>query len=352
MSDREIRSCQAAFRRRIPAARKQRFAIAFLVLGVPLLASCRDTQGNARSRTEKHIIVVGIGKDDPTWPVIEAAAQSFESQRPLVTVEAVAPERTSPVEQQQILEDMASQRMDGICVAPVDPRAILPVIQNLVRQGKSVVLIGRDVPKSGRSGYCGPSEFEIGQAAAQACEVAIRSRSNTIMLLHAGADDVVYGSRYTGFHYELPVIENVHLLREINCGGKWLDAAHIVRKESRMYPRVGCWVMLDDWALRTLRPNDSLLPIGCGILLCGDSPRHIDRMRNGQILAMIAFDYRRAVENALAIATEFGNSPINNDAPSRILPSKIITAAELDAYEQQWIEWGSPKQNTGVRRSD
>ena len=353
MSERAGKSYRATFRRHMPAAWKGLFAIAGLALGVLVPASCRqDADGRSRPQAEKHIVVVAVGKDDPTWPVIEATAQWFESQRRFVTVEAVAPEKTSPVEQQQILEALATQRVDAVCVAPVDPRAIRQVIKDLVHRGKRVALIGRDVPDSGRFCYCGPSEFAIGQAAAQACALAVRSRSNTVMLLHAGADDAVYGSRYAGFKHELPVVGDVHLLREIDCGGQWLDAAHIVRKESRMYPRVGCWVMLDDWPLRVVRPSDPLLPLGCGIVLCCDSPRYIDRMRNGQIMAMVAFDYRRAVQNAILIAADLGNAPMEENESSWILPSEIITAAELDAYEQRWIEWGRCEPGDGARSPD
>jgi len=294
-----------------------------------------------------HIVVVGEAKDGPTWAVLQATADRFDEQERFASAEVIAPATRSPRQQQELLKDLATRDVDAVCVEPTDAAAVHSVIDKLVQTGVPVVTIGRDVPGSTREAHCGPPEVEIGRAAAKACAAVVKKRRTknvtapkTVMLLHAGPDDPVYGARYRGFTQDLPLYEDVVLLRGINCGQNRSDAVRLVRMESRKYPRVGCWVFLEDWPLRALASSDRLLPPGCGIVLCNGSPRYFGRFLDGQIAAMITYDYRKVVERgllaALRLAEERDTSIISSHYAA---PVEIITSDGLLGYEERWSGW-------------
>lgn len=306
------------------------------------LGAC-DQQGDAGpggSAPELiRIALVGQTKQDATWPVLQAAARWFSGRSVRAETEAMAPDSASPEAQERMLRGLVGQPFHAVCIVPSDPDAIRTAVQGLVRHGKRVVIIGRDIPQSNRHAYCGPSEFEVGRAAVRACTGALMGRAKSIILLHGGSGEGFSSDRYFGFKNALPMLRDVQVLRELDCGGKILDALRLLRAESHRYPRVGCWVMLDDWPLRAASETERLLPLGCGIVLCNASPRHFARLRDGQILALVGYDFHRAVREALFAAARAAQTAGQTDEGSFDAPTEIITVRELPSYEARWKQW-------------
>lgn len=209
-------------------------------------AACDKNSGEARSRIEPtRILFVGEGKDVASWRVIEATAKVFAEAHSHVSVEAVAPTVSSPVGQQDILRNLADKDLDAICVFAIQPDALETTVSEVANSGIPVVIVGRDIIGSRRSAYCGPSESELGEATATACGIVLEKRSKTLMLLHAAQADERQGLRYRGFQHELPMAGGVHVVREVDCGGDPGEAVRLAKSESRKYPRIGCWALLD-----------------------------------------------------------------------------------------------------------
>ncbi len=305
------------------------------------VAGCEYEDSGRRSRREVvRVTVVAEARDDPTWEVLVAASNEFERQERFVEVEVIGPQTTSPREQRALLEGLIGSGVDAVCLAPTDAAALRQTIDLLSQSGVRVVTVGRDAPRSKRDAYRGPSGAEIGRAAADACAAAVRDRSKTAMLLHAGPDDPIYGSRRLGFLNELRLHEGITLLREVNCSRNPSAAVSMVRSESRKYSRVGCWVFLEDWPLRATPAVHRLMPRGCGIVLCNGSPRYLGLLREGLVVALITYDPRRAIEEALLAAArlaEGGDTRLI--APKSLTPVEIVTIGNLPHYEARWETW-------------
>ena len=290
-------------------------------------------------RPTVRITLVGEAKSDPTWPMLVAAAQRFETYYPYAKLEVIAPDRPSPNQQQSLLEGLLEAKTNAICVIPIEAPAVRSVIDRLVKAGRPVVTIGRDCPSSRRAVYCGPTESAIGRSAAAACRFALPEGTNTVMVLHAGDGHEAYRGRYYAFKETLPTEGNIRILRQVDCQANPLQAVRRVRAQSRLFPRVGCWVMLEDWPLRMLRPKERLLPLGCGMVLCNGSPKYFDRMKDGEIQAMVAFDYYDALENGLRAALRLASASAPESASIISTPTEIITARRLAAYRHRWDAW-------------
>lgn len=322
--------------------------VSILVLSVVAGVSCdRLDETSSEAHQTISIALVGPGLGDSSWPVLSAAAEWFDGNEKDISVEAMAPDSGSALAQRAMLEQLRDDpRYDVVCVLPYDPTALPSVLREIVRYGKTVITIGHDVPNSSRYGYCGPSEFEIGRSAARACATLLEGRAKTIMLLHAGRDRDAEGKRLIGFEEEMKSFHDLRVLKGIDCGGKALDALHLVRKETRKYPRTGCWVFLDDWAFDTLPVGDRLLPLGNGIILCHTSSRYFRLVENGQILALITYDLREAIDGSLFLAAQAAedmSSTADSSAARNVsVPCEIVTARNMEAHRAKWIAWTRP----------
>lgn len=310
-----------------------------LLIALAISACDQSSTGRSQKFEPVRILIIGEGKDASNWPVIEATAKAFEAAHPRVTVIAESPAVASPVEQKALLMNGLSGELNAICLMPMPGEAMRESVAEVANAGVPIILIGRDIKDSQRSAYCGPLESELGQATATACGKVLANRSRTIMLLHANESDERNSNRYRGFMQELPIVGSVHIVREINGGDDPAQSLRFCKSESRKYPRVGCWVLLDDWPLRPLRPEDRLLGLGITIVLCNADPVHWPRMEDGQIQAMIGFDLQSAVREGLATAFRMTQPKDKRHMTEVHIPAEVITEDNFAEFQSRWAMW-------------
>lgn len=291
------------------------------------------------SRSSKHIAVVGVSESDPSWEVLRTVVGQVVSEVPGASVSFFAPKDDSPSAQQAVLEEVRTADIHAVCVMPLDPEAIESSVARLMNDGKPVVLLGMDAPKSKRSVYVGPSELAIGQAAAIACARVLPADRRTVMLLHAGVDHPSYGARYSGFKQQLRGDTAIELFKELDCGANDIKGQQMIRRQSRLYPRIGGWVLIDDWPLRRLGEGESLIPLGCSLIVCRDDPRYFDALRRGDIDALVAYDLYEAIDQAVRATIRRAEDRSDEPIDLIILPSEIVTSEDLAWHEARWRLW-------------
>ncbi|HKQ47022.1 MAG TPA: substrate-binding domain-containing protein [Phycisphaerae bacterium] len=285
------------------------------------------------------IVVIGEAEDEPTWAVVQATAAAFVRNNPLTHVVTRAPRTASPSAQQDLLRALEQEEIDAACIHPIDSASLREMIDVLSQRGLPIVVFGRDVHTSKRGSYCGPSDFEIGQKSVEAAIRVLAHRAKSIILLHGGLDLEDRSKRYYGFKQGLSQTTGVTLLREVDCQGDPFTSVRLVRIESRRYPRAGCWVFLDDWPLRALRDDEPLLSLGATFVLCHGSPRYFERLRDGEVQAMIGYDYQKAVSESLLAAMRMVEDRTGGFSPVVDVPVEIVTAEQLPDYEARWKAW-------------
>lgn len=317
--------------------------VTLLATSLLTLAAASCDQGRPESTEPEpprvRIFLVGEGQSESSWPVLQAAAERFQRDDPGVGVKAVAPVKASPIEQQKLIESLLLENASAVCVLPADATSIRPGIRKLVTSGCPVVTIGRDVPNSNRTTHCGPSEIELGRAAAEACALALSGRPQTVMTLRADAENSAYQARSHSFREELPRFGSILLLKEVECDDNMFDAANIVRREAQNFPRTGCWVLFDDWPLRATPDTERLLPLGCRIVLCNGNPKYINRVKAGEIQALVTYDLFEAIQGALMAAREGVDNPSRDQTGAVTVETITISVSELEWYNRCWESW-------------
>ncbi|MCB9851762.1 MAG: substrate-binding domain-containing protein [Phycisphaerales bacterium] len=313
--------------------------LALAVCAATAACDARDSSRSTAPRVTTRIAVVGTSDDDPAWDVIRVVAGKIVAESPNMSVSFHAPKDGTPAGQQAVVAELQSAKVSAVCVMPNDPESLRDGVRDLIQSGKPVVLLGFDIPGSLRSIYVGPNELEVGQAAATACVRLLPDDRRTVMLLHAGLDSPTYGARYTGFKSQQRLEPNSELFKEFDCGGNGVKGQQIIRRQSRLYPRVGGWVLLDDWPLRRLNDSESLVPLGCSLIVCRDDPKYFAAVRRGDIDALVTYDLYRAVSEAVRASIRLAQH--RNDIPVDriVMPVEVVTTEDIDWHEERWRLW-------------
>jgi ribose transport system substrate-binding protein len=95
------------------------------------------------------------------WKIAAAGVHKYENEAK-VQVDIKMPPNGTTEEQNQILENLASQGYDGIAVSATAPNDQVPVL-NKVAAKTNLITFDSDAPKSGRLLYIGTNNYEAGK---------------------------------------------------------------------------------------------------------------------------------------------------------------------------------------------
>jgi ribose transport system substrate-binding protein len=96
------------------------------------------------------------------WKIAQAGVRKYE-QESKVQVDVKMPPNGTTEEQNQILENLASQGYDGIAVSAIAPSDQVPVLNKVAAKTK-LITFDSDAPKSNRLLYIGTNNYEAGKA--------------------------------------------------------------------------------------------------------------------------------------------------------------------------------------------
>lgn len=283
------------------------------------------------------IIVVGPGQDDADWPVIAACVAPAISHERTVTAEARAPAKATVAHQREMLAGLVDEPIDAVCLMPIDSEALHPEIARLSQSGRSVITFGRDVPGSARVAFVGPRESDVGERAGEAVLTWLGDSRKSVIIVGATSADSPHSLRYHSAKERMQV-GGADVLREVDSSAMPWSTAGRVRDESEKYPRVACWLFLDEWPLISDKVWMPLVPSTSRVVVCGASPRWFGRLRRHEIHTMIGYDLQQAVEGAVQTAVYVVRRNALGQR-GRDLPAEVITLENIESFERRWKAW-------------
>lgn len=315
---------------RIIRARRSACVISVLFFSLTPWGCERAPESAERPRGNV-VILIGPAAREPTWPVAIRAADSVEQARPWVRIERRAPEEASPVAVYRILDELTPQPGRTLCIWPCDVQAVRSRLSALSDAGLPVVLLGRDLPDCGRAAFAGVGEREIGEALAGACLRLLPADRPTIGLLHAAESDRAQAERRDAFRAALAQDGRGEILREVDCSGRELESRRMLAGEVARYPRMGAWVLLDDWPMRGAPLGEAFAPAGTPVVLYSAGATALERLRAGTVAAVVTCDHRRMFERGLAMAAELARGKELPNNEEWVAPI-TLTRADVDRF--------------------
>lgn len=149
-----------------------------------LLGGCKPRSENTTNPDSKplSIAVIPKGATHPFWRSVRAgaeeAAQEFHSK-----IYWSSPERESDRERQiQIIEDFITQKVDGIVLAPLDRKALVPSVEKLSRLNIPCVIIDSSVDTDKYLTFAATDNYLGGALAARRMGEILGGKGNVILV--------------------------------------------------------------------------------------------------------------------------------------------------------------------------
>ena len=132
--------------------------IALAACALVAIGGC-DRGGSGASKVVKLAFVTNNASE--FWKIAAAGVHRYE-QEGKVQVDVKMPPNGTTEEQNQILENLASQGYDGIAVSVIAPNDQVPVLNKVAAKTK-LITFDSDAPKSSRLLYIGTNNYEAGK---------------------------------------------------------------------------------------------------------------------------------------------------------------------------------------------
>jgi ribose transport system substrate-binding protein len=140
--------------------RKTAFILAGLIAAAGTACTPRGSGGTESTPAVKLAFVTNNTSE--FWKVAAAGVRKYEGEG-RVQVDLKMPPNGTPEEQNQILENLASQGYDAIAVSAVAPNDQVAVL-NRVAEKTALITFDSDAPRSNRLLYIGTNNYEAGRA--------------------------------------------------------------------------------------------------------------------------------------------------------------------------------------------
>jgi ribose transport system substrate-binding protein len=148
---------------------KRKLGLALVLLS--MLVGCKETKKDTRAlhsgasaSAEAKIVKLAFVTNNSSqfWKIAEAGLRKYEKEAK-VQVDMKMPPNGTPEDQNQILQNLASQGYDAVAVSVIAPKDQLRVL-NEVADKTSLITFDSDADKSKRVLYIGTNNFAAGQA--------------------------------------------------------------------------------------------------------------------------------------------------------------------------------------------
>ncbi len=298
---------------------------AFL-FGLALLTSCnRDTR--------KRIAVIPKGQAHLFWQSVHAGAVSTAQETGVEIIWNGPPSETDFTGQLQIVDAMITQRVDAICLAPIDKTAMVSVVERATREKIPVVIFDSPVDTQDFVSQVATDNYAAGVMAAarmgkilngkgKIAQVAVQPGAASTMAREQGFEDTI--------HKDFQGIEIV----DKRYG--WADRAKSLSiAENMLTAHSDLDAMFASNESSAVGAAQAIKGRGSKVKLVGFdwSPGLLDDLKSGLIDSLVAQDPFRMGHDAVMAAVE----KLKGGTPQKIqnLPPRVVTKENLNDPDVQ-----------------
>lgn len=149
-----------------------------LVLMVALAVGCMSAMAEAKDSYTFAILYANV---HPFFDSVGNGALEKVKELGLDITMILQGAQNGNVSQQiQIMEDLITQKIDGIAIGPCDSEALTPYIDKAVEAGIPVLCYDTDAPESKRIGYVGTNNYNAGRAMGEELGKALNGKGNVL----------------------------------------------------------------------------------------------------------------------------------------------------------------------------
>ena len=306
----------------------RRISAGCLALAFVLLAT-----GACNRQKKKRIAVVPKGRAHLFWQSVHAGAVAASQELGVDIVWNGPTSETDFTGQLQIIEAMINQRVDAICLAPIDKTVMANVVDRAMRQKIPVVIFDSGIDTNNFISQVATDNFRAGQMAAERMGEILKGKGKVaIVAVQPGAASTM--AREQGF--EESIRKNFPGIEIVDKRYGWADfAKSLAVAENMLTAHSNLNGMFSSNESSTVGAAQALKARQSGVQLVGFdwSPTLLQDLKAGQIDSLVVQDPFKmgfeAVQSAVAYLNGKTPEKINNLAP------RVVTRDNLNDPEIQ-----------------
>ena len=301
----------------------------FLLLALALLGA-----GCNRSN-KKRIAVIPKGQAHLFWQSVHAGAISSARDAGVEIVWSGPTNETDFNGQLQLIDAMINQRVDAICVAPIDKKIMVSAIDRASSQGIPVVIFDSPVDTQNFVAQVATDNYAAGQLAAQRMGEVLHGQGNVaIVAVEVGAASTM--AREQGF--EEGIKKNspgIHILDKRYGNADFAQSLAVSENMLTAYPNLDAFFASNEsssvGAARAIKERKSKVKM----VGFDSSPTLIEDLKAGVIDSLIVQDPFRMGHDSVVAAV----AKLNGGTPAKIqsLPPRVVTRDNLSDPEIQKV---------------
>jgi ribose transport system substrate-binding protein len=303
--------------------------IAGALLIVPLLLAA----GACNRQQKKRIAVIPKGRAHLFWQSVHAGAVAASRDTGVDIIWNGPTSETDFTGQLQIIEAMINQRVDAICLAPIDKTVMTNVVDRAMREKIPVVIFDSGIDTSNFISLVATDNYRAGQMAAERMSKILNGKGTVaIVAVQPGAASTM--AREQGF--EETVRKSFPGIQIVDKRYGWADfAKSLTVAENMLTAHTGLDGMFASNESSAVGAAQALKARKSKVQLVGFdwSPTLLDDLRSGLVDSLVVQDPFRMGYEAVKSAVGY----LNGQAPAKInnLPPRVVTRENLDDPEIQ-----------------
>jgi ribose transport system substrate-binding protein len=303
-------------------------AASALALALLLLAA-----GACNRQDKKRIAVIPKGRAHLFWQSVHAGAVAASQEMGVEIVWNGPTSETDFTGQLQIIEAMINQRVDAICLAPIDKTVMANVVDRAMRQNIPVVIFDSGIDTNNFVTQVATDNYRAGQMAAERMGQILKGKGEVaIVAVQPGAASTM--AREQGF--EEGIKKNYPGIRIVDKRYGWADfAKSLAVAENMLTAHSGLDGIFASNESSAVGTAQALKGRKSPVQLVGFdwSPTLLEDLRTGQIDSLVVQDPFKMGYEAVKSAVGY----LNGRKPEKMnnLPPRVVTRENLDDPEIQ-----------------
>ena len=280
---------------------------------------------------KRRIAVVPKGLAHLFWQSVHAGAVKAAREAKVDILWKGPATETDYNGQIQIVDAMINQRVDAICLAPIDKKVMVSAVERAARENIPVVIFDSGIDTESYVSMVATDNYAAGQIAAARMGEILGGRGKVIVVaVQPGGASTM--AREQGFEDAIKKFPGIRIVDKRYGMADFAKSLQVAENMLTAFPdAVGLFASNESSAVGAAQALKGRKSTGVKMVGFDWSPTLLADLRSGLIDSLVAQDpFKMGFQSVMAAVNKLDGKPVEKNQP---LPPRLITKSNIDSPE-------------------
>ncbi|MBL8240216.1 MAG: substrate-binding domain-containing protein [Bryobacterales bacterium] len=280
---------------------------------------------------QRRVAVVPKGLAHLFWQSVHAGANKAAREHSIEVLWKGPASETDYNGQIQIVDAMINQRVDAICLAPIDKTVMLSVVERAAKEKIPVVIFDSGIDTESYAAMVATDNYAAGQlAAARMGEILGGKGEVVVVAVQPGGASTM--AREQGFEDAIKKFPGIQIKDKRYGMADFAKSLQVAENMLTAFPNVnGLFASNESSAVGAARALKGRKSSTVKMVGFDWSPTLLEDLRSGLIDSLVAQDpFQMGYRSMIAAVDKLDGKPVEKNQP---LPPRLITKSNIDSPE-------------------